>query len=97
MTKSIARVAQTKLGISFEEWKNRPVFKTHCRTYQIAARLCGLTESVGCGSRTLSGEHATALQGFRQLAAYRDHEANALRSRVARHIKELRRESALMV
>ena len=97
MTNCTARVAQTKLGISFEQWKNRPVFKAHCRTYKIAAELCGLTQSVGCGSRTLSGEHATALQGFRRLAAFRDPGANALRLRVARHIKEQRRESALMV
>lgn len=93
MSNCIARVAQTKLGISFDQWKLRPVFKVHCRTYRTAAELCGLTQSTGCGSRGLSGPHATALQGFRQLAPYRGPEANALRLRVARHIKAMRREA----
>ena len=92
-----SKVAQTTIGISFDQWKKRPVFKAQCRTYKVAAELCGLTQIHGCGSRTLSGPHAKALQGFRQLAAYRDEEANALRHRVASHIKAQRRESALMV
>lgn len=93
MTHCIARVAQTKLGISFDQWKYRPVFKVQCQTYTIAASLCGLTQTVGCGSRTLSGLHSVALQGFRMLAPYRNQEANALRLRVARHIKAMRREA----
>ena len=97
MTHCIARVAQTRLGLSFEQWKHRPVFKVQCQTYKIAASLSGLTQSVGCGSRTLSGPNASALQGFRMLAPYRDQEANALRLRVARHIKAMRREAALLV
>ena len=97
MNRCIGRVAQSALGISFDQWRQRTVFKVHCLTYKAAAELCGLTKSSGCGSQTLTGPDAQALQGFRMLKPYRCSEANALRLRVARHIKAQRRESALMV
>ena len=92
-----SQVAQTTLGVSFEDWKHRPVYKVQCFTYKAAAELCGLALSAGSGCRCLSDQGANALQGFRKLAAYRDNEANALRTRVAHHIKSMSREAALMV
>ena len=96
MNRCLGRVAQSALGIGFEQWKQRPVFKVQCLTYKAAAELCGL-KSIGCLPQGLTGPYAQALQGFRMLKPYRCSEANALRLRVARHIKAQRRDSALMV
>ena len=94
MTRCIARSAQAKLDIPFEQWKHRPGFRVHCQTFDIALTLCGLTQSRGFGSRSLfDGPHGTALQYFRMLAPFREPEANELRLRVARHIKAMRREA----
>ena len=94
MTRCIARSAQAKLDIPFEQWKHRPGFRVHCQTFDIAVKLCGLTQSRGFGSRSLfDGPHGTALQYFRMLAPFREPEANQLRLRVARHIKAMRREA----
>ncbi len=94
MTRCIARIAYRKLDITTEQWKHRPGFKVHCQTFDIAVKLCGLTQSRGFGSRSLfDGPHGTALQYFRMLAPFREPEANELRLRVARHIKAMRREA----
>ena len=94
MTRCIARSAQAKLDIPFEQWKHRPGFRVHCQTFDIALTLCGLTQSRGFGTRSLfDGPHGTALQYFRMLAPFREPEANELRLRVARHIKAMRREA----
>ena len=94
MTRCIARSAQAKLDIPFEQWKHRPGFRVHCQTFDIAVKLCGLTQSRGFGTRSLfDGPHGTALQYFRMLAPFREPEANELRLRVARHIKAMRREA----
>ena len=94
MTRCIARSAQAKLDIPFEQWKHRPGFRVHCQTFDIALTLCGLTQSRGFGTRSLfDGPHGTALQYFGMLAPFREPEANELRLRVARHIKAMRREA----
>lgn len=98
MSHCISRVAQTKLGISFEEWKRRPVYKVQCFTASIANQLCGLPKSpLGMGMATVLGDSAGGLSTFRCLPSYRDEEGKALRQRVARTIQRMRRESALKI
>lgn len=98
MSNCISRVAQTRLGISFEEWKRRPVYKVQCFTASIANQLCGLsTPPLGMGLATVLGDSADGLRTFRCLPPYRDDEGKALRLRVARTIQRMRRESALKI
>lgn len=83
-----AKVANMKLGISFDQWMRRPVYKVQCYTASIAHSLCGVKKQPGLGLATFFGtQDATGLTKFRCLKSYRDDAANDLRNRVAQHIK----------
>lgn len=96
MTKRESQVSQTKLGVSFEQWMRRPVYKVQCFTAALAYELCGIRKAPGQGYVSVLGAKNAGLSKFRCIAPYRDNEANDLRLRVARHVKAMRREAALM-
>lgn len=93
--KSLAKVASTASGLDFDEWMRRPVYKTHCITFRIACRLCGVEPRPGEGLRTVHGQESEGLARFRCLPPYRTEAANKLRLLVARHIKMMRKNPDL--
>lgn len=91
---TIHRIAQRQVGMSFEEWKQRPVYKAHCATFKAACALSGLQLAAGEGLATSHPGGATAgLTTFRCLPPFRDAAAIALRARVARHMRDMRRQA----
>lgn len=91
---TIHRIAQRQVGMSFEEWKQRPVYKAHCATFKAACALSGLQLAAGEGLATSHTARATSgLTTFRCLAPFRDAAATALRSKVAQHMRERRRQA----
>ena len=50
-----AKLASTASGMSFEEWKNRPVYKAQCFTASIAHMLCGIHTRPGRGHPSVAG------------------------------------------
>lgn len=87
------RLACTASGQSFEDWKRRPVYKTHCATTAVARRLCIPGWKPGTGLATcLSGDDSTGLTTFRALRPYRSVAANALRAQVAAIVRADRQQ-----
>lgn len=85
-------------GMTFQQYMRRPVYKVQCHTMQIAQQLCGLQPQQGKGRITaLSTSDTDGLTRFRCLPGHRTDAAKSLRLRVAHHVKQLRREAALMV
>lgn len=78
------KLASTASGMSFEEWKNRPVYVAQCKTAAIANELCGVKLAHGQGLASILGDDAAGLHTFRALSAYRTPEANKLRQDVAK-------------
>lgn len=90
------KLACTISGVGFEEWKRRPVYAVHCKTYSVAKQLCGIDLAPGQGLATpMHSVRTDALSSFRCLRAYRTPEANQLRTAVARHVRAQRRTRAL--
>lgn len=85
-----ATLAQRVPDIPFEQWKHRPGYRAHCYTNAMAHEICGVRFKPG-------PPQIEAMATFRCLAPFRDDSANELRTRVARHIKALRREAFLVV
>lgn len=76
---------------SFEEWKNRPVYKVQCMTASVTNELQGLKLIPGRGIASIyDPQKQDALAFFRALKPYRNEAANALRKRVADHIRAQR-------
>src|SRR5450830_899857 len=89
-----AKVASTASGMSFEQWKNRPVYKAQCHTESIARQLCGIHLRPGEGLGMVLGERrADGLTLFRCLPPYRDEAAKGLRRRVAEFVLSERRKA----
>ncbi len=85
-------------GMTFQQYMRRPVYKVQCHTMQIAQQLCGLQPQQGKGRMTaMSTSDTDGLTRFRCLPGHRTDAAKALRLRVAHHVKQMRREAALMV
>ena len=91
-----AKLASTASGMSFEEWRRRPVYATHCKTFKVAQSLCGIQLGPGLGLATvLNGDDGTGLSTFRCLPAYRTPQGNRLRDAVAKEIRNQRHSRAL--
>ena len=90
-----AKLASTASGMSFEEWKNRPVYKAQCFTASIAHMLCGIHTRPGEGRVSAYGDPGKeGLNLFHCLPPYRNEAAKSLRNRVAHHIKQMRGEAS---
>ena len=97
MNTNPAKLASTASGIGFDKWMRRPVYKAQCFTFSVARELCNINLKPGQGLATVYGEADTqGLSLFRCLPPYRNAQAKQLRNRVAAHVKEMRREAALM-
>lgn len=70
--------------MTFEQWRNRPVYKAQCKTFARALKLLGIKLADGQGLAT-SMNHPIAL--FRAKREYRDDFANTLRDMVALSIR----------
>jgi len=91
--KPSAKLASTASGMTFEQWKRRPVYVVQCFTARIANELCGIRLLPGQGLALVFGAHGNhGLDTFRALRPYRSQAANALRTRVAAHVRTLRRQ-----
>lgn len=82
-----AKLACTASGASFEEWRRRPVYTVHCKTFSIAQKLCGvnLTPGQGLAISASHGEYS-GLATFRCLPAHRTPLGSSLRQAVAKEI-----------
>lgn len=90
------KLACTASGLSFEEWKHRPVYRAHCRTTHIARQMCGVDVREGQGYASRSGgDQGTGLDTFRALAPYRSAQATRLRAKVAAEVRTQRKEGRL--
>lgn len=97
MNQHPAKLACTASGMGFEEWRRRPVYRTQCFTFSVARQLCGINLKPGQGLAMAIGDTSgQGLDEFRCLPPFRTEQAKELRDRVAAHIKELRREVAVL-
>jgi hypothetical protein len=97
MNTTPAKLASTACGMDFEKWMRRPVYRAQCFTFSIARELCNIKLKPGEGLATVYGESDTqGLNLFRCLQPYRSAQAKQLRNRVAAHVREMRRKTALM-
>lgn len=71
--------------MTFEEWQNRPVYKTHVYTFNLAKKLLSLP----------AGDIATVMNHpilhFRILPAYRNEFSLSLRKQVAEMVRQDRK------
>lgn len=87
MKPNAAKLACVSNGLTFEEWRIRPVYRVHCHTFRVARSLLNLPELQGGMVTVYGAADSSGLTLFRALAPYRSQEANALRQRVARHLR----------
>lgn len=71
--------------MTYEEWKNRPVYKAQCVTWRRACELTRIPYPENEEGLALPGVHPICT--FRALPGYRDAFAKALRDMVALSIK----------
>lgn len=88
------KLASLASGLSFEDWRRRPVYKAHCNTFSVAQALCGIRLAPGQGLATELHGDSTGLSSFRALRPYRTPEGISLRNAVAREIRNQRRALA---
>ncbi len=67
-------------GLDYQDYKDRPTYRAHCVTAQVAANI--LRESGGINSE--------AHKQFRMLAPFRSPQANAIRAKVAARARLVR-------
>jgi hypothetical protein len=89
------QLACTASGLSFEEWRRRPVYLAHCKTFSVAQALCGIQLLPGQGRATALNGDSMGLSSFRALRPYRTPEGISLRNAVAREIRSQRRGRTL--
>jgi len=68
--------------MTFDQWKNRPVYKAQCVGFRRAKELCKIDPDANFATH---GGHI--LSTFRALPGYRDKYAQALRDLVALSLK----------
>lgn len=66
--------------------KRSAVYKVHCRSWNVAKRLFGVTDAMRCDM----SKPASGLMLFRALPAFRDDEARYLRKLVAEELRLIR-------
>ncbi|MBG6083116.1 hypothetical protein [Rubrivivax gelatinosus] len=85
-------LACTASGMPFSEWRRRPVYSVHCKTFAVARALCGVELAPGHSVASLLGvADQEGLWTFRALRPFRAPQANSLRVEVARAIRAQRR------
>jgi hypothetical protein len=84
-----ARGIMAKPRDPFQEWLNRPVYKTQCFTTKLAHAICGLNLGPNEGLAT-SLDTRDPLFTFHALPPYRTPEAKALRKQIADQIRAAR-------
>lgn len=89
------KLASTASGMSFNDWRRRPVYVAHCKTFAVARVLLGIHLEPGQGLATHLNDDESGLSTFRCLRPYRTPQGNRLRNAVANEIRTQRRNRAL--